>query len=131
MVTLFTVGETERLFFVIVLIFAIPSFSAPVNVLIDELVVLRGDAEQTIVENLDLLLDSLVGPLAVKMVVLNGHEAAHTPIEFLIPHLLQRIGLEVGMVEHSGLHFSNEYDQEVSQGEVALISVLFETEALG
>ena len=39
-------------------------------------------------QNAHLLLDGLVGPLAIQMEVLDGHEAAHPPVQLLILHLL-------------------------------------------
>lgn len=46
-----------------------------------------------------LLLDRLVGPLSIQVEVLYCHKASHASIKFLVLHLLQRVRLEVRMVE--------------------------------
>lgn len=57
-------------------------------------------------QNSHLLLDGLVGPLAVKVEVLNCHETSHASIQLLVAHLLQCVGAEVRVMEGSCLQFS-------------------------
>ena len=73
---------------------------------------------------LDLLFDRLVGPFTVQVVVLDGHEAAHLPIELLVSNLLQRVCLEVGMVKGRVLNLREKYNQYVAPRELACLSVL-------
>ena len=104
--------------------------TSPLSVIFDDLVVLSGNPVQTIMQDSHLLLDCLVSPLAVQMEVLNRHETSHTAIKFLVAHLLERVGLEVRVLERSDLNLSEEHNEQVRVWELTLLGVLFEADTL-
>ena len=78
-----------------------------------------------------LLLDRLVGPLSVQVEVLYSHEASHASVEFLVLHILQRVDLEVRMVEGGSLDLRKQHDEQVRGRELELLRVLLQANRLG
>lgn len=74
-------------------------------------------------QDFHLLLDGLVGPSTVQVEVLDSHEAAHATIQLLILHFLQRVGLEVRVMEGGDLDLGKEDNEDVGVREARLRSV--------